>query len=309
MSRPRPAWRPAPRHGVPASCVALPHDQRWPRLSAFLAWRLPVLDEPQWQARLAAGEVLDERGAALAVDAAYRPGERVWYWREVDGEIDIPFAEELLHLDERLVVVDKPHFLPMAPVGRYARHTLLARLQRRLGLAELTPLHRLDRETAGVVVFSRRPEDRNAYQALFRERQVQKVYEALAPYRPELTGPLRRRSRLEPSDRRMQMHEVPGEPNAETGIEMLSNDGVHAHYRLTPHTGKTHQLRVHMLALGAPLLGDSVYPVLQPEPAPGQAPDFSRPLQLLARRLAFTDPITGQALAFESQRRLVWPAG
>jgi tRNA pseudouridine32 synthase / 23S rRNA pseudouridine746 synthase len=302
-------WRPGARDGVPPSCVALPHDQRWSSLSAFLAWRLPALTLDQWRARMSQGAVLDGKGQPLVAEAAYQPGSKVWYWREVEDEADIPLAEEVLHVDEHLVVVDKPHFVPMSPVGRYARDTLLARVQRRLGLDDLCPIHRLDRETAGVVVMCRRPADRNAYQQLFRAREVTKVYEARAPYRPELSFPRWQRSRMAPSGRRMQMMEVPGEPNAVTWIELLSHNSVSAHYRLHPHTGKTHQLRVHMHALGLPLLGDTVYPDLQPELAPGELPDLRRPLQLLARSIHFTDPVTGVERRFESRRELRWEDG
>lgn len=260
----------------------------------------------QWELRMEAGAVLDEQGHPLFAQAAYRPGGKVWYWREVDDEPDIPFEEEVLHVDEHLVVVDKPHFVPISPVGRYARHTLLARVQRRLGLEDLCPIHRLDRETAGVVVMCRRPVDRNAYQQLFRDRAVTKVYEARAPYRPEISFPRWHRSRMTPSGQRMQMMEVPGEPNAVTWMELLSQDGVSAHYRLQPYTGKTHQLRVHMNALGLPLLGDTVYPQLLPELAPGELPDLRRPLQLLARAIRFTDPVTGLERLFESRRELCW---
>lgn len=304
MTRPRPLWRPAPRDGVGPSAVALPAGP-WPSVLAFLAWRLPKVPEAAWAARMAAGEVLDEQGRPVPPEAPYRPGARLWYWRALPHEPRIPFEATVLHRDAHLLVVDKPHFLPMSPKGRYARETLLARLQRETGLDTLVPIHRLDRETAGVVVFSLRPADRGAYQALFRERQVSKVYEAVAPFKPELVFPLHRVSRLQPHPERfMQVQEVPGEPNADTWIDCLAVHGERALYRLRPHTGQTHQLRVHMQALGLPLQGDRIYPVLLPEPAEGEAPDFSQPLQLLARELRFVDPVTGEARCFESRRQL-----
>jgi tRNA pseudouridine32 synthase/23S rRNA pseudouridine746 synthase len=311
MTRPKPAWRPASRHGVPASCVAQPHGGRWPTVLAFLAERLPALSEADWARRLQQGDVLDDVGQPLALDAPYQPARLVWYWRWVEQEADIPFEAEVLYRDDWLVVADKPHFLPMSPVGRYARHTLLAQLQRRLGLDTLSPIHRLDRETAGVVVFAVQPTTRAAYQQLFRERAVSKVYEAVAPWRPELDWPQRRHSRIVESEQHMRMQEVPGEPNAESQIDLIeplpamnAGNPPLARYRLQPATGRTHQLRVHMNALGLPICGDRIYPVLQAAPAPGAALDFSQPLQLLARRIAFTDPVTGQPRQFESQRQL-----
>lgn len=310
MTRPKPAWRPAPRDGVPASCVAQPHGGRWPTVLAFLAERLPVLDIASWARRMAQGEVLDDAGRPLAPDTAYQPARLLWYWRRVEQEADIPFEAEVLHQDEWLVVADKPHFLPMSPVGRYARHTLLAQLQRQLGLDALSPIHRLDRETAGVVVFAVQPGSRAAYQQLFRERAVRKEYEAVAGWEPALEWPQVRRSRIVESDQHMRMHEVPGEPNAESHVELIERLPEQAgrpslaRYRLRPLTGRTHQLRVHMNGLGLPLLGDSLYPVLQAPLPVGASPDFSRPLQLLARSIEFTDPLTGQRRRFESRRSL-----
>ena len=311
MAYPKPAWRPAPRDGVAASCVALPPGE-WPSLLSFLAWRLPVLDEAGWAERLQAGEVLDLQGGTVPPDAPYRPNTKLWYWRRLPHEPVVPFAHEVLYQDDCLLVVDKPHFLAMVPKGRYARETLLARLTRELGLTTLSALHRLDRETAGVVMFSVREDVRDAYHGLFRDRAVHKVYEAVAPWRADLDLPLERHSRLEagarvPGAHFMQVHEVPGEVNASTRIELIEHDAQHGWYRLTPHTGQTHQLRVHMHALGLPLRGDRIYPRLWPDPAADAEPDYRQPLQLLAREIRFTDPISGRAHCFRSRRQLQWP--
>lgn len=310
MSRPaQPVFRPPTREGLNPSLVALPAGP-WPTVLAFLCQRFPKLGEAHWHGQMAQGGVLDETGHPLPPDAAYRPSGRLWYWREPPAETPIPFEAGIVYQDECLVVADKPHFLPTVPSGRYARHTLLARLQHQLNLNTLVPMHRLDRETAGLVAFCIQPRHRNAYQGLFRDRQVHKVYEAIAPYREGLHFPQERFSRMETGAVHfMQMAEVPGEPNAHTRIELVERhpERAQARYRLTPSTGQTHQLRVHMLGLGLPIVGDQIYPVLQPEPVVGELPDFSAPLQLLACELAFTDPVTGQARHFLSAQRLKFP--
>ena len=298
-------------NGVKASAVACPAGP-WPLLLDFLAERLHRVPRTEWATRLACGEVLDEAGEALPPAAPYRAGRRVFYYRQLEHEEPIPFEARVLYRDELLLVADKPHFLPVTPKGRYVQQTLLVRLQRELGLASLSPIHRLDRETAGLTLFCIQPRHRDAYQRLFRERTVGKVYEAIAPApeqaRQDLTLPLDYRSRLvEREDVFMQMHEVPGEPNAETRISLLERlDGGLARYELRPRSGAKHQLRAQMSALNLPIVGDRIYPVLQPEQA---VPDYSRPLQLLARSIAFDDPVSGQARQFESDLRLSAAAG
>jgi len=303
VSRPRPAWTPPPRDGVGASRVAVAAGLG-STLAEFLAARLPVVAD--WPQRLARGDVLDASGRPVAADAPCVPGTLLWYWRCLPPEPRIPFEIVLLHQDEHLVVVDKPHFLPVTPGGRYLQETVLVRLKRQLGLANLVPMHRLDRETAGVLLFTVQPASRHAYQSLLRDRQVHKVYEAIAPWRPDLALPLHCRSRLveAPGAAFMQMQVVPGEPNAETHIALIRRLGALAHYRLTPLTGRKHQLRAQMNALGMPILGDRIYPRLWPEPAPDAPPDFSQPLQLLARTIRFTDPLSGQLRQFSSRQQL-----
>jgi tRNA pseudouridine32 synthase / 23S rRNA pseudouridine746 synthase len=296
-------FEPPLRDGVAASRVGV-GDGRFPTLLAFLQARFPAVAD--WPARLARGDVLDAAGHALAAGAPCAAGSLLWYWRDPPPEPRVPFEIEVLHRDEHLVVVDKPHFLPVIPSGRHLRETVLVRLRRQLGIAALAPMHRLDRETAGVLVFTVRAQDRAAYHALLRERDVHKVYEAIAPWRGDLALPLVARHRLEKPDGAgfMQVQVMPGEPNAETLVELLERDGEDACYRLTPRTGRTHQLRVQMNALGIPIAGDRIYPTLWPEPAPGAPPDWSRPLQLLARAIAFTDPVTGEPRRFASRRQL-----
>lgn len=303
------------RNGVSASSLALPSVRQppWATVLAALAHLLPKVPHAEWHARMANGQVMDAQGQALPPDAPFQKCLRVYYWRDLPQEPPIPFAHTVLFRDDHLLVADKPHFLPVTPGGRYVKETLLARLKDSLNLPELSPLHRLDRETAGVVAFCLRPQDRDAYQRLFRERQVHKVYEAMAalsPAVPSTVCPLTRRSHIRENPAQFfRMEEaLPAEnlpPNSETHIELLAEQHGHGLFRLTPISGKRHQLRVHMAALGWPLVGDQFYPdVLR---APGEHEDFAQPLRLLSRELAFADPVTGQARVFTSQQNLAWP--
>ena len=266
----------------------------WPSLLEGLCARFPRIDRAQWADRFARGRVQDAQGRALAPDRAWQVGLEIVYFREVADEPVIPFAEAIVHQDADLLVADKPHFLPVTPAGGYVRETLLARLVARTGNRDLVPLHRLDRLTAGLVLFSTRPDSRDAYQRLFRERRIEKVYEALAPALPPLAFPLERHTRLVPGEPFFRMTEVPGEPNARTRIEVIEAAGPVWRYRLYPVTGRKHQLRVHMAGLGAPILGDDLYPDLL---ADGPA---DTPLQLLAKELTFDDPLSGQRRTFTS---------
>jgi len=224
----------------------------------------------------------------------------VHYFREVAVEPPVAAREEVLHVDADLVVADKPPGLPVTPSGPYVETTLLRRLQRRLVLPELVPLHRIDRATRGLVLFSANPATRAAYQALFRERRIEKHYEALAPALPGCAFPLLRRSRIVRGEPFFRMCEAPGAANSETRIEVLARHPGYWHYALRPVTGRKHQLRVHLAALGAPILGDALYPAL----AADAADDAAHVLQLLARTLAFVDPINGTARIFSSRQRL-----
>lgn len=270
----------------------------WQSLLDGLCARFPRIDRAQWVDRFARGRVQDAQGRALAPDHSWQVGLEIVYFREVAEEPVIPFAEAIVHQDAHLLVADKPHFLPVTPAGGYVRETLLARLVARTGNQDLVPLHRLDRLTAGLVLFSTRPDTRDAYQRLFRERRIEKAYEALAPALPSLTFPLERHTRLLPGEPFFRMAEVPGEPNARTRIEVIDGAGPVWRYRLHPVSGRKHQLRVHMAGLGAPIAGDDLYPDLLPD-APADAP-----LQLLAKALAFDDPLTGQRRTFTSSLSL-----
>lgn len=325
MSRPPKNPHIPMRDGVSASSLALPCLRRipWATVLQALTELLPAVSAAEWAERMTTGQVLDEQGQPVPPDSPYVKGQRVYYWRELPDEQPIPFSHTVLHRCEHLVVADKPHFLPVTPGGRFVKETLLVRLKRELDLPTLSPLHRLDRETAGVVAFCVRPQDRDAYQRLFRERQVHKVYEAVAPWHPGLTFPLTRSSHLrEDPERFYRMQEVSADeaerlglaPNSTTRVELLQHTAADAAnapqalYRLHPISGKRHQLRVHMAALGLPIANDQFYPeVLK---APGEWEDFNTPpLQLLGRELAFADPVTGEPRCFVSRQNLQLSAG
>ena len=302
MARPHSARSIPTRDGVSPSCIALPPGP-WATVLDFLAERLPTVPRLEWSKRLAKGEVLDAQAHPVHAEQPYRSGSRLFYYRHIADEPDLPVQERIVFQDDHLVVADKPHFMPVTPGGQYVRQSLLVRLKCQLGIDTLSPVHRIDRETAGLVLLCVRPQDRNAYQALFRERQVHKVYEAVAPYRADLTLPLTRRSRIEAcATQFFRSEEREGTPNSETTLSLLKVQGDSALYRLEPLTGKRHQLRIQMQALGLPIEGDQFYPqVLR---SAGAAEDFSQPLQLLARSMAFTDPITGKPRSFTSGQSL-----
>lgn len=292
------------RDGVSPSCVVLPTHGQGSMLD-FLAQRLPVVARDEWRERMSAGDVVDERGQPVVPERPFEGGLRLYYYRSLPAEPVLPFSEVVLYQDEHLVVADKPHFMPVTPSGRYLHNTLLVRLKRQLGLPELSPLHRIDRDTAGLVMLSVQQRTRGAYQALFRDRQITKHYDAIAPWCADVAFPREHVSRLEESPQFFRMQEVPGEPNSHTHMQVLEAAGGWARYRLSPITGKRHQLRVHMAALGLPLRNDPFYPVVN-DPPEG---DYSKPLQLLARSLAFVDPVTGAQRVFESRQSLHLPMG
>jgi len=299
------------RDGVGATRLHLPMAGPWPTVGAYMAERFFHLEPERLLARFDRGEIVARDGTPLSRETPLGAHEFVWYYREPPVERDIPFEIEVLHHDRDLVVADKPHFLPTTPGGKYLQNSALVRLRNLLGIPELTPIHRLDRATAGLLMFSTRPETRGAYQLLFERRQVEKVYEAVSalpsawePASPALAGrpfPIVHRNHIE----KLRAHvcvkvDDTREPNSETLIELRGFDDRVVHTLLRPHSGRMHQLRVHLAALGAGILNDGFYPDLLPE-APD---DFDRPLQLLARELRFTDPLSGAQRAFITRRTL-----
>ena len=289
------------RDGVGPSCVGLPAGN-WPTITDFLVERFPAISRKVWLARMAGNLVIDEFGEPVTPERPYPGHMRIYYYRAVDVEARIPFEEAVLYQDAHLVVADKPHFLPVTPSGHYLQETLLVRLKKRLGLDTLIPIHRIDRETAGLVMFSVNPGERNAYQALFRNHTVTKHYEAIAPWRSELAFPVTRTSRIVEDEPFFRQREAPGFANSKTHIDVIERLGENARYALSPVTGKKHQLRVHMNALGLPILNDRMYPPVADTPDD----DYAKPLQLLAKSIAFTDPITGESRQFESRLELTF---
>lgn len=289
--------------GVRPSTLHLPKGE-WATVLDCLCAHFSSISREVWRERMARGRVLGIDGLPLGPQHAYREGLRVHYFREVPAESEIPFVEQILHLDEHLLVVDKPHFLPVVPSGCYVEQTLLARLVKRLDNPHLVPIHRIDRLTAGLVLFSVSPASRNHYQQLFRARTIDKVYEAIAPALPRQPFPQVRRTRLVEAQPFFRMQEADGTPNSETRIEVREVRGELCRYGLYPLTGKKHQLRVHLAALGAGICNDPFYPELTT--ASDAVDDFERPLKLLAQALSFTDPLSGEQRHFRSGQELNW---
>ncbi|MFK3678538.1 pseudouridine synthase [Microbacterium sp. NPDC090218] len=292
------------RDGVGATRLHVPLTGPWPTVSAYMVERFFHLNPEGLRERFDRGEIVRADGSAVPRDAPLGSVEFVWYYRQPAVETRIPFEIEILHQDEHLVVVDKPHFLPTTPGGKFLQNSALVRLRNLLDNPDLAPIHRLDRATAGLLMFSTRPATRGAYQLLFENRQVQKVYEAVSALPRDAALPsfpvVYRNYILKPrSQVRVQVDDTK-EPNSETLVELIDTDERVVHTRLRPHSGKMHQLRVHLAALGIGILNDRFYPELLDD----QPDDFDRPLQLLARELRFVDPISGKDRVFTTRRTL-----
>jgi tRNA pseudouridine32 synthase/23S rRNA pseudouridine746 synthase len=269
-----------------------------------LVERLPRVDPARIDAMLLEQRIVGRHGP-IAPDAPFVPEEFLWFHRDLPDEAPVPFEIGIVHRDDDLLVVDKPHFLATIPRGSHILETALVRLRRELELPALSPAHRLDRATAGLLMLVVRRERRGGYQTLFRDRRVRKTYEAVARYDPGLALPRTVQSRIVKERRVIRAFEEPGPVNAITHVELLAHrrdeiGGELARYRLVPETGRTHQLRVHMNGLGVPILGDDFFPELTEKPLD----DFRRPLQLLASTLEFRDPFSGTMRRFTTRREL-----
>lgn len=292
------------REGVSASRIWLP-EGNWKLILDFLVEKFPNIPPQAMQGRMQRGEIMDSKGNCYTLDSPYRSGVHLFYYRELHNETEIPFQATILYRDEHILVADKPHFLPVIPSGRFLHQTLLVRLKKEFQLNELTPIHRIDRETAGVVMFCVNPQSRGHYQSLFQQRKIQKNYQAIAGYNQAMQQqslPLIHRSKMVKGEPFFRMQEVAGEPNSETAIDIIDRQKELALYHLKPISGRQHQLRVHLASLGCPILNDPFYPEL----LPCKGDDFSKPLQLLAKSIAFIDPITHEKHYFKSQRELNW---
>lgn len=293
-----------------ASEITLPAQNRgWDTVLQFLCSQFPFISETLWRERMAAGKVHWFRGEPVTPATPFLPSKRLCYYREVMAEPVMPLAHHIIFQNEHIIVADKPHFLPVTPGGEYVNECLLARIQRDTGLTDVVPVHRLDRDTAGLVLFSVNPVSRAAYYQLFSQGTINKHYQAVA----KLTATAQQtaipqhwqiENRIEKSTPRFINAIVAGEVNAISDISLISKKDDLGLFQLTPHTGKTHQLRLHMLSLGMPILHDSYYPDLKPK----QPPQLATPLQLLARELSFTDPLNQQFRQFCSKQLLTaWP--
>ncbi len=287
------------RHGLDAARLRLPPEGHWATIRDHLVERLPRVTPERIDLLLREERIVDRAGP-VAPDAPYVPGGVIWFHRDLPDEAVVPFEISIVHRDEDVLVVDKPHFLATIPRGQHVVQTALVRLRQELGLPQLIPAHRLDRATAGLVLFVINPLVRGKYQLLFKDRLVHKEYEAIARFDPDLGLPRTVHSRIVKERGVITAREVAGPPNAETRIELIEQRAGLGRYRLLPTTGRTHQLRLHLSTLGIPILGDDFYPVLTEKPLD----DFTRPLQLLASVLAFTDPISGERRRFRTGRTL-----
>jgi len=287
----------------PSTVTMPPGTRPYPAILDFLCVRFPHIARDIWQQRITEGKIYSEDGRPLTEESCYVPQGRLFYFREVASEPLVPFAEKILFQDDHLLVACKPHFLPVTPGGRYVQECLLNRLRRSTGIEELAPLHRIDRETAGIVLFSVNPESRSRFADLFLKGMVEKIYLAISATLP----PLGKRewqieNRIERGEPWFRMAVVPGRVNARSTISLLDIQHNRALFQLHPHTGKTHQLRIHLSELGCGIEHDRYYPKLQPE----RADNFQTPLQLLAKSAFFRDPLSGVEREFVSERELIW---
>lgn len=296
-----------------ASEITLPaKDVGWGTVLHFLIEKFNRIDAAIWRQRVAEGKVHWFGGELIEANTAFLPSRRVCYYREVAAEPVIPFAHQIIYQDDHIIVACKPHFLPVTPGGEFVNECLLERIKRDTGLQDVVAVHRLDKETAGLVLFSVNSQSRPLYYQLFADGNIQKTYQAVAKLseaQQQLSLPQhwQVKNRLEKSSPAFLMRQVEGEVNAFSSLSLVDRRADLGLFQLSPHTGKTHQLRLHMLSLGCPILFDKYYPQLLPK-LPAQQLDFTHPLQLLAKNLSFIDPVTGLEHQFESKRQLhSWP--
>ncbi|MDF1545647.1 MAG: pseudouridine synthase [bacterium] len=272
-----------------------------PTLLDYLDGRFPNVSREIWQFRLSHGRISQSNGQPVNPDTIYRAGMELFYYREVASEERVPFDEEIIFSDKHLLVACKPHFLPVTPGGKYVNECLLYRLRAATDNDELMPLHRLDRDTAGLLLFSVSSKTRALYANLFNSQLIQKRYDAIGSLPNDRTKTdWLIETRIEPDPDSPVMLNVEGDINARTRIRLIETRNDQARFELQPLTGKTHQLRLHLTNIGAQILNDRMYPTLLQE----STVDYTRPLKLLAKSLAFTDPLDGRSRKFTSGRTL-----
>lgn len=288
----------------PSEITLPPVNQGWDNLYQFLCDQFPRIAPEIWAERLEQGKVHWHRGEIVGMQTPFLPSRRLCYYREVVAEPVVAAAHQIIYQDEHILLACKPHGLPVIPGGEFVNECLLERLRRDTGLEDIAPVHRLDRDTAGLVLFSVNPHSRPAYYQLFAQGRIEKTYQAVARLpqhllQASLPQEFTVQNRLEKSQPRFLMQQVEGEPNAHSTLRLVARQQQLGLFALTPHTGKTHQLRLHMQAIGCPILFDPYYPVLL---AKNQS--LAGPLQLLAQQLRFVDPVSGQPQHFCSSRQL-----
>lgn len=284
------------------SIVTLPQVEKpYPSILDFLCNRFSAIPRKTWEKRILDGKVTDEISGIITLNSPYIPHHRIFYYREVDSEPIIPFDEKIIYMDDHILVACKPHFLPVTPSGCYVDECLLNRLRRRTAIDELVPLHRIDRETAGLVLFSVNKKSRGNYGTLFMNGLIEKTYKAISNHvEASNCKEWHIENRIVCGEPWFRMKVLPGVVNARSHIILLEVKGNRSHFILKPQTGKTHQLRIHLSDLGFGIINDRYYPELQEK----SADDFDNPLQLLAQKIQFKDPINGTLRQFESERKL-----
>jgi len=286
-----------------SSFVILPDiNGRYQTIFEFLTDKYPGISKDQWAERIVDGKVSDSSGITVTLSTPFKPREKIYYYRESGKETPIPFSEKILFINDHILVACKPHFLPVIPAGRYVNECLLYRLRKTTGNDSLTPVNRIDMDTAGIVLFSINKETRSAYHGLFTKGDIHKEYKAVTLLCTELKKDhWLIKNRLIQGEPWFLMKSAEGMVNAKTEIFLRERKNDKAYFEVIPLTGKKHQIRIHLSSIGCPILNDRYYPVLQPE----TEPDFNKPLQLLAKRIRFKDPISGKTMEFESSRCLL----
>lgn len=282
------------------SYVSLPYDLTYKTILEFILDRFPHISKEDWVDRVMQGKVHFENGELVRLDTPYVSNQRICYYREVSNEHNIPFKEKIIFENENFIIVDKPHFLPVHPAGRFVNETVVSRLMRRsIEYHDLCPAHRLDRLTAGLVLCIKKRELRGIYQKMFMNNEISKSYIAIANLPKYETRKWHIKNRLETHDEHFRMCiSKRGLPNSESIIELVETTNDIGLFKLWAITGKKHQLRVHMASIGAGILNDPLYPNLS---ALENKDNYNRPLQLLAKELRFTDPVTGKEMDFRSR--------